>query len=105
MFHNETTKEQAIVKVRFSPNYFKEIIEYEVELNSLPISNSSGKDVTVNWRLFDSFDAQGKFYTDSNSLAMQERVVNFRKSYNFTHFEQKYAANYYPVDSAIAVRD
>ena len=56
MFHNETTKEQAIVKVRFSPNYFKEIIEYEVELNSLPISNSSGKDVTVNWRLFDSFD-------------------------------------------------
>ena len=105
LFHNETTKEQAIVKVRFSPKYFKEIIEYEVELSAVPISNSTGKDVTVNWRMFDSFDAKGKFFTDSNSMAMQERVINQRKSYNFTRFEQKYAANYYPIDSAIAVRD
>ena len=70
LFHNETTKEQAILKVRFSPKYLKEVIEFEVELNSLPIVNNTGKDVTVNWRMFDQFDPKGKFHTDSNSLAM-----------------------------------
>jgi hypothetical protein len=56
LFHNDTSKEQAIVNIRFSPKFFKEIIEFEVELNQLPISDSRGKDLTVNWKMYDGFD-------------------------------------------------
>jgi hypothetical protein len=56
LFHNDTTNEQAIVKVRFSPRFFKEIIEYEVELNSISLQENKGKDVTVNWKMYDGFD-------------------------------------------------
>jgi hypothetical protein len=49
-FDNKTTMEQALVKVRFSPAVFEQIIEFEVELNSLSLSqNWRGKDLTVNW--------------------------------------------------------
>ena len=76
MFNNETTKEQAVVTVRFSPKYLSELIEFEVEENAIQLSEygtpmfpwGRGKDLTVNWKFFDSFDPQGKFYTDSNSL-------------------------------------
>ena len=77
LFNNETTKEQAVVKIRFSPQFFEEIIEFEVELNSIKYDkNMIGKDIIVNWKFYDNFDPKGKFYTDSNSLAMIERNVN-----------------------------
>jgi hypothetical protein len=47
--------EQAIVKVRFS-EAFQEIIEFEVELNSIPVYNDrQGKDVIVTWKMYDGF--------------------------------------------------
>jgi hypothetical protein len=53
------------------------LIEYEVELNAIPISSiNQGKDIIVNWRLFNGFDPKGKFWTDSNSLMMLERNIN-----------------------------
>ena len=44
------------------------------------------------------------FYTDSNGLEMQKRVLNERPDYNLTT-DLKVAPNYYPVTSAIAIRD
>jgi len=32
-------KQQAIATIRFSPKLFKELIQFEVEINSLPIGD------------------------------------------------------------------
>ena len=92
--------------MRFSPKYFEQMIEYEVELNAIPISSiNQGKDIIVNWRLFNGFDPKGKFWTDSNSLMMIERNINQREQWKFNITNSLIASNYYPVDSAIAMRD
>ena len=48
----------------------KEIIEFEVELAPIPILDFKGRDVTVNWKFYNGFSANGTFWTDSNSLEM-----------------------------------
>ena len=98
------------MKVRYSP-LFNDLIEFEVELAPVPVKDGQGKDITVNWRFYDSFDPKGTFYTDSNGLEMQERQIqnvtlknklaNNQDGYNYATI----AANYFPVDSAIAMRD
>jgi len=92
--------------VRFSPAFFEELIEFEVDINKIPLSSSyRGKDVTVNWKFYDGFDPKGKFWTDSNSMIMMERNLYHRDSYNLTEKFNNISSNYYPVDSAIAMRD
>ena len=87
---------------------FEQIIEFEVELNALDVSkNFRGKDLTVNWQMLDGFDPKQKFWTDSNSLQMIERNLYKRSDPRFI-IADKYSnisSNYYPVDSAIAMRD
>ena len=90
---------------------FQDLIEFEVELNPIPFEDGLGKDVTVNWRLFDGFNINRTFWTDSNGLEMQERrikdvpmhkkIVDDKTEVN----QYTIASNYMPVDSAIAVRD
>jgi len=86
-----------------------QLVEFEVELNSVSISqNFRGKDVTVNWKMLDGFDPKGKFWTDSNALNMLERNLNKRGDPLFILNDlpqSNISANYYPVDSAIAMRD
>jgi hypothetical protein len=108
LFNNKTSNEEAIVKVRFSPAVFEQIIEFEVELNALSISpNYRGKDLTVNWQMLDGFDPKQKFWTDSNSLQMIERNLYKRGEPRWIIEDQhsNISSNYYPVDSAIAMRD
>ena len=94
------------MRVRFSPHFFEEVIQFEVELNSVPFSSDGyGKDIIVNWRMYDGFDPKGKFWTDSNSLAMMERNVNKRTEFEFKEKYTNISSNYYPVDSAIAMRN
>lgn len=71
MFNDPETKEQAIIKARYS-KFFDDVIEFEVELNEIPIGTpeDQGKDVTVNWKIFDDFKMNKTFYTDSNGLEM-----------------------------------
>jgi hypothetical protein len=83
---------KAVIKVRYSP-YMKDLIEFTVELNGIPvIKDGLGKDVTVNWEflqvnqlgdLFTNEDDKGNrvFYTDSNGLEMQTRVQDQRPNY------------------------
>lgn len=58
------------------------------------------------------FNNNGTFWTDSNALTMQQRKVNHRDSWDLMARDtpadkQKFniSTNYYPVDSAIAMRD
>lgn len=102
-YFNESSLEAGYVKVRYS-EYFDEIIEFEVELSEVPVDKYA-KDITVNWRFFDGFETNKTFWTDSNGLEMQERRLNFNPNYNWYNDKQNISNNYYPVDSAIAMRD
>lgn len=75
-------------------------------INKIPISaNYRGKDVTVNWKFYDGFDPKGKFWTDSNALIMLERNLYHRESYPYSEKTSNISSNYYPIDSAIVMRD
>lgn len=103
--------------MRFSPRYLNQLIEFEVEENSIQFSeqdtekegkdypNGRGKDLTVNWKFYDGFDPKGKFWTDSNSLGMLERNLFKRDGYKLQGGHSNISANYYPVTSGIAMRD
>ena len=99
-------KEQYIIKVRFSPA-FSELIEFDVELNPIPVDDFQGKDVIVNWKMLNGFDPAGKFWTDSNGLEMIQRQVTQieNESIPYHPSSKTISGNYYPVDSAIAIRD
>ena len=99
--------EQAVVRVQFSPMLFNEIIRFEVDLNSVPVADKTNKDITVNWKIYDGFDPKGEFWTDSNGLEMQKRQIDSRDGYGFntTYKDNRIPRNYYPIDSAIAMRD
>ena len=72
-----------------------------MELSAIPIAiDHQSKDVTVNWRMYNGFTVNKTFWTDSNSLNMVQR--DFIK---YPRIDHDIAGNYYPVTSAIAVRD
>jgi hypothetical protein len=77
---------------------------WEVILNGIPRNNELGKEVTVNWRALD-IDNKNVFYTDSAALEMQKRVLNFRPTWNLDNHGELVSANYYPINSAIAIVD
>ena len=103
-YADDKTKQFAIVKVRFSER-FDELIEFEVELSEIPIIDNKGKDVMVNFRMLDGFNANKTFWTDSNALEMQERRLNYNPRFPWSPDAQNISSNFYPVDSAIAIRD
>lgn len=49
-------------------------IEFEVLLDPLP-ANFGGQEVTANFFAY-NLDSNNTFYTDSNGLEMQERILN-----------------------------
>ncbi len=78
------------------------LIEVEVKLDPIPASGG-GQEVTVNFFAYD-LDTNNTFYTDSNAMDMQKRMLNFRPEWELqTH--QNVSANYYPINSAIAIQD
>lgn len=111
---NLSKNEQAVVNVKFSPAMFTEIVKFEVKLNSLPES-SYNREVSANWKMYDGFDPKGEFYTDSNELEMKKRVIDQKNWNSLIQIDKEgekvvsdlnhIPANYYPVDSAIAMRD
>jgi len=70
VFDNSTSAERAIIKVRKTQS-MPEFIEFDVELSAVPVKyDGLGKDVTMNWRMYNGFFANKTFWTDSNSLSM-----------------------------------
>lgn len=78
-------------------------VEWEVQLHGLPIDDNKGKEVVVQWAMA-NFASDNTFYTDSNGLEMQKRVLNERPTFEVSTDEFA-SSNYYPVNSAIAIRD
>ena len=109
-FDNENTEERAKVRVRNS-DLLNDMIEVDVELNPIPVSDGRDKDVTVNFKMFDGFNPNGVFWTDSSGLEMQERkVTQIPTNYTFLN-DKPYAnyktvsGNYLPVETGIMMRD
>ena len=101
----------GFIKIRFSPKFWDEIIEFDVELNPIPIDDGKGKDVTVNWQFFNGFDPKSKFWTDSNGLGMVKRELvkintgmPLLDNSNLSNYKT-ISGNFYPVDTAIVMRD
>lgn len=82
-------------------------LEWEVQMHGIPSNKKQeekqGYEVVVNWEI-PEFQSADTFYTDSNGLEMQKRVLNYRP--DFTLVTDEFASsNYYPINSAIAIRD
>ena len=72
-------------------------------MHDVPITGNKGKEVVANWQVLD-FDNKDTFYTDSNGLEMQKRVLNKRDGWILDTIEVA-SSNYYPINSAIAIRN
>jgi len=97
--------EQAIIRAQFSPKLFKELVRFEVDMNSVPLGDKTNKDITVNWKFYDGFDPKAEFWTDSNGLQMQKRQIDHLDGHEFKARESRIPRNYYPIDSAISMQD
>ena len=82
------------------------LLEWDIQMNGIPIQVngvSTGMEVIAKWELVGA-DNQDIFYTDSNGLEMQKRVLNQRPDFNLVT-DMQVSSNYYPINSAIALRD
>lgn len=77
------------------------MLKFDVKLYGIP----SKEEVTVNFHA-PLIANNGVFFTDSNGLEMQRRELNFRPTWDLkTTGNIKITANYYPINSAIAITD
>ena len=80
------------------------LIHFDVNMKGIPESDKQGQEVIAKWRLLHpDFVSDETFYTDSNGLEMQKRVLNYRETFDLDT-DSKVSANYYPINSAIAVK-
>lgn len=99
---DSTTEGDAVVTVTIED---LAVLRYEVLLYSLPDTKLTGHEVTANF-FAPKIQNNGVFYTDSNALEMQKRILNYRPTWNLTtHGNLNITANYYPIQSAIAIVD
>jgi hypothetical protein len=95
----ETNRSARIIMRAFAKN---PAIDVEVRLYPIPEAEG-GQEVTVNFFAY-GMDTNETFYTDSNAMEMQQRVLNKRPTWNLTT-NQNISANYYPINSAIVIND
>lgn len=75
--------EKALVHVTLDQDF--QMTKFDVELDSIPGEDVDGFEITPTFDAID-FDNNKTFYTDSNGLEMQKRVLNYRSYYNFTQY-------------------
>ncbi len=76
--------------------------EWVLKLGSIPLSKV-GQEVVIQFYTPD-IDNNKTFYTDSQGLEMQKRILDYRPTWNFTT-NLTATQNYYPINSAIAIKD
>jgi len=83
IYYNDpaTNRSARVIMRAFAKN---PTIEVEVMLNPIPTSGG-GQEVTVNFFAYD-LDTNNTFYTDSNAMEMQKRMLNYRPEWQLmTH--------------------
>ena len=98
--------EKATVHVSIEPDF--NTIKVVVDLDSLPIMNWRGYEAIVDFSI-KNFTNNKTFYTDSNGLEMQKRILNYRPTWdlqaNYNQSLENVTANYFPINSAISMVD
>ena len=86
-------------------------IKFDVDLNSLPSIRygTYGYEVVAQFNVLD-FHNNKTFYTDSNGMEMQKRILNYRPTWDFAgtnlrDSNENVTGNYYPVQSALSMVD
>ena len=78
-----------------------EVVEWDLDLKGIPKSDQ-GQEVIIQFK--SNIKNEKTFYTDANGLEMQKRILDFRPTWDF-HSVEVATKNYYPVNSAIAIKD
>lgn len=110
-YGNATEKLERIrASVRIDMNDIDNFVKFHVSTNDVPVSSdSTGKDIVVDWHMLEGFNTDEKFWIDANGMQMVYKTLNKRAEYEFsdpdTEAPYSVAANYYPMTSAIAVKD
>ena len=85
-----------------------DVIKFDLDLNSLPTMYTKGYEFVATFDALD-FNNNQTFFTDSNGLEMQKRILNYRPTWdlqaNYNQSNENITANYYPVQSAISMKD
>lgn len=100
---------QAIMTVKVQSIDFGFVgLRFDVDLLGAPNIPYGGHEIVMEFKI-DNFDNNGTFYTDSNGLEMQKRVLNYRPTWDINrNYDESYdniTANFYPVTSAITIKD
>jgi len=81
------------------------LIKIDVDLDSLPLQQVyNGYEVVPNFHV-KNFENDKVFYTDSNGLEMQKRILNYRPTWVWDATSQPVSQNYYPINSALSLKD
>jgi hypothetical protein len=103
--------EKALIHVSLDDDL--PVIKVNVDLDSLPNPATSGElrkgfEVTANF-ILKGMQNDKTFYTDSNGLEMQKRILNYRPTWNisdnYADSNENITANFYPINSAISMKD
>ena len=100
-YASDDNSEIYTVIIRMLPG--SKLIEFEVKLHGIPVNDNVGREVVANWQVVD-FDNSDTFYTDSNGLEMQKRILDTRPDWDLIT-DEKESSNYSPIQQAIAIRD
>ncbi|KAL4512875.1 hypothetical protein ABPG72_017560 [Tetrahymena utriculariae] len=86
----------------YASDYYRHVVELETFIGSIPIKDKVGKEVVllVNTPVINN----QTFYTDSNGLELQKRILNYRPTWNLSVNEPS-SGNYYPVNGMITIQD
>lgn len=79
LFFNSTNGAEVLMKFRLVPD--SDLVQLDVNMGGIPLSNQ-GQEVVVSIYSYDIQNYNSTFYTDSNGLEMQKRILNHRDTYN-----------------------
>lgn len=103
---NSTVADRIRASIRIDLNDWDSFVRFHVSTNEVPIENDkTGKDVVVDWHMLDGFDSNGTLWVDANGMQMVEKQVNKRAEYELAEEDKVTAANFFPITSAIAIKD
>lgn len=97
---------QGNAAVRISVDNNAPVMQFDVELFGIPNNSHLSREVIVAFH--SDIKNEGRFFTDANGLAMQERVLNYRPTWDWTDAgvaENNITGNFYPIGSAVSIID